>query len=326
MNTANPSGGPDPEVSDPTTAQTVNVHKGGRVTDQATRVVAAGWYEDPASATHVRWWNGVAWTDHIREKPATPPQQTTATPDFSADEVRDLERQFLFGGDAAAQAAAEPGPDGARGRRPRRSIEADADRDYSANTTTGSVWLIALSPILFIVVAIAVAYFYFYVDPQPFILAVAALPFVLGLLWAITDARKLKDWGNEAASWAWALLGPLVYLIARRVKVKGSGPLIAFLVAAAFAFGVPAGAKALDLTEPIEAALLIQSTVRSELVDSGKAVSVTCPPFAEATTVGTIYTCDATLADGEVRQVIVSIDSSDGVSSDGFFSYALTLN
>ena len=174
------------------------------MTDQATRVVAAGWYEDPASAAHVRWWNGVAWTDHTARSRRRAPQQTTATPDFGADQVRDLERQFLYGGDAAAQAAAEPRPDGTRGRRPRRSIEADRARIYGAHTTTGSVWLIAMSPILFIVVAIAVAYFYFYVDPQPLVLAVGALPFLLGLLWAITDARKLRDWGNEAASGAWA--------------------------------------------------------------------------------------------------------------------------
>ena len=291
------------------------------MTDQATRVVAAGWYEDPASAANVRWWNGVAWTDHTREKPATAPQQTTATPDFGADQVRELERQFLYGGDSAAQAAAEARPDGTRGRRPRRSIEADRARIYGAHTTTGSVWLIALSPLLVVVVAIAVGYFYFYVDPQPLVLAVGAIPILLGLLWAITDSRKLRDWGNEAASGTWALLGPLVYLIARRIKVKGSGPLAAFVVVTALTIAVPATAYALDLTRPVTAALQIQSAVRADYVGSGQAVSVTCPPFAEATTVGAVYSCDATMADGQVRQIIVSIDSADGA-----FSYAFALD
>lgn len=321
MNTANPSGGPDPASPDPTTAQDVNVQKGGRVTDQATRVVAAGWYEDPASTEHVRWWNGVAWTDHSREKPDTPPQQTTDTPDIGADQVRDLERQFLYGGDPAAQAAAEVRSDGSRGRRPRRSIEADRARIYGAHTTTGSVWLIALSPLLAVVVAIAVGYFYFYVDPQPYILAVGAVPILLSLLWAVTDSRKLRDWGNEAASGSWALLGPLVYLIARRIKVKGSGPLAAFLVVSALVIAVPATAYAFEVTKPVTAALNIQSTVRADYVGHGQAVSVTCPPFAEATTVGAIYNCDATMPDGQVRQIIVSIDSADGA-----FSYAFALN
>ena len=290
------------------------------MTDQATRVVAAGWYEDPASSTQVRWWNGVAWSDHTREKPATPPQQAGTTADLGVDQVRELERQFLYGGDSAAQAAAEVRPDGTRGRRPRRSIEADRARIYGAHTTTGSVWLIALSPLLVVVVAIAVGYFYFYVDPQPLVLAVGALPVLLGLLWAITDSRKLRDWGNEAAGGTWALLGPLVYLIARRVKVKGSGPLTAFLVVSALTIAVPVTAYALELTQPVTAALNIQSTVRAEYVGTGQAVSVTCPPFAEATTVGAVYTCDATMVSGEARQIIVSIDSTDGD-----FSYAFAL-
>jgi hypothetical protein len=256
------------------------------VTDQATRVVTAGWYEDPASAESVRWWNGVAWTDHVREKPADKPAATSAPAELDSEQVRELERQILFGGDAAAQAYAEAGPDGTRGRRPRRSIEADRARIYGAHASTGSVWLIATSPILFVVVAAIVGYFYFYVKPEPLILAVLAVPYLLGLLWAVTDARKLRDWGNEPASGAWALLGPLVYLIARRVKVSGSGPLVAFLVTAALAFGIPAAAWATGITQPVTAALAIQSTVRSELVESGQAVEVTCPPFAEATTVG----------------------------------------
>lgn len=283
------------------------------MTDQATRVIAAGWYEDPASSAHVRWWNGAAWTDHTREKPATPPQ-AAASPnaDLGVDQVRELERQFLYAGDAAAQAAAEIGPDGKRSRKPRRSIEADRARIYAPHTTTGSVWLVALSPILVVVVGIAVAYFYLYVDPQPIILAVIALPYLLGLLWAVTDARKLRDWGNEAASPAWGLLSPLVYLLARRRRVKGSGPLVAFLVVLGLVIAVPVGAWALGATKPVEAALTIQNTVRNELVGSGQALSVTCPPFAEATTVGAIYTCDATLADGRTTTIIVSIDSSDG--------------
>ncbi len=75
-----------------------------------------------------------------------------------------------------------------------------APASTAPHTTTGSVWLIALSPLLVVVVAIAVGYFYFYVDPQPLVLAVGAIPILLGLLWAITDSRKLRDWGNEAAS------------------------------------------------------------------------------------------------------------------------------
>jgi len=33
------------------------------------KVVPAGWYDDPASRRKVRWWNGVAWTEHVATKP-----------------------------------------------------------------------------------------------------------------------------------------------------------------------------------------------------------------------------------------------------------------
>lgn len=42
------------------------------MTDQMTRVIPAGWYDDPKSSDHVRWWNGLGWTEHIEAKPETP--------------------------------------------------------------------------------------------------------------------------------------------------------------------------------------------------------------------------------------------------------------
>lgn len=33
-------------------------------------VPGPGWYPDPAEASHVRWWSGVAWTDHRAPKQA----------------------------------------------------------------------------------------------------------------------------------------------------------------------------------------------------------------------------------------------------------------
>lgn len=48
------------------------------MTDQMTRVVPAGWYDDPKSAEHVRWWNGLGWTDHVEIKPTAPAAQPVA--------------------------------------------------------------------------------------------------------------------------------------------------------------------------------------------------------------------------------------------------------
>ena len=48
-------------------------------TEQTTRVVPAGWYQDPADDAKVRWWNGITWTEHVEVKPTgavpTPPEE-----------------------------------------------------------------------------------------------------------------------------------------------------------------------------------------------------------------------------------------------------------
>ena len=88
------------------------------MTDQATRVVSAGWYQDPALLRQVRWWNGLAWTEHVREKPSVPAAPSSASSgtgmrhstagsaatateaDDTAERIaaaRDLEHQFGIG-------------------------------------------------------------------------------------------------------------------------------------------------------------------------------------------------------------------------------------
>jgi hypothetical protein len=47
--------------------------------------IAQGWYEDPSDAAHFRWWDGLAWTQHLQPKQAQPaptpvPVLTVAAP------------------------------------------------------------------------------------------------------------------------------------------------------------------------------------------------------------------------------------------------------
>ena len=349
------------------------------MTDQATRVVPAGWYQDPARSEQVRWWNGLAWTEHVREKPtvaASPSSEASANTvivaaasssttssgstgtvtetDSTADRIaaaRELERQFGIGtseneiitgatalgygagvatrsteldttarsnvtpiapttplNPAAQQAAA------AAGRR-RAGVRAPA------RTSTGSVWLVALTPLLTLVLVIVAAYIYFYVAATPIVFGVALLlPYLLGILWALSDGRALKSRGFAAPSPAWALLGALGYLIVRRVRVTGSGPLAMFLVIGVLVLALPAAAYATGQARPLQTALTIQNTITKDYVSSGRAVSINCPPFVDATRAGTLYTCEATLSTGVTKAVWVSIDSDDGQ-----FSYAMAL-
>ena len=189
-----------------------------------------------------------------------------------------------------------------------------------ARTATGSVWLVALTPLLTLVLAIVAAYIYFYVAATPVVVALAlVLPYLLSILWALGDGRALTSRGFSAPSPAWALLGALGYLIVRRVRVSGSGPLAMFLVIGALVLALPAAAYATGQARPLQTALTIQNTIAKDYVSSGRAASINCPPFVDATKAGTLYTCEATLSTGVTKAVWVSIDGDDGQ-----FSYAMT--
>src|ERR1700743_1304575 len=49
------------------TLRFLGVMRGKKImTIEAQQTLAAGWYPDPAQSGGDRWWDGTAWTDHIR--------------------------------------------------------------------------------------------------------------------------------------------------------------------------------------------------------------------------------------------------------------------
>ena len=306
------------------------------MTDQATRVVQAGWYQDPATSAQVRWWNGVAWTEHVRDRPDTAQAvmgqtaigkastgltdrgTTLATDAVETHEqrlasARELERQFGIGTSEVPVVRPQ-----AAGKASSAS-KAYAAKRAAARASTGSAWLIALSPVLALVVGIAAAYVYFYVFANLFVFVIAAaIPFVLCVLWAVRDRRTLKRRGFAPPSAAFALLSGLGYLVARRTRVAGTGPLAMLLVVGALTFGSIPLAGLSGQTEGLVNALNIQRTISADYLSHDKAVQVNCPPFVDAATVGTLYTCDATLGTGVHRTIWVSIDGAHGKFSYSF--------
>jgi len=277
-------------------------------------VVPAGWYDDPASAEHVRWWNGVAWTEHVADKPERPAIAASAA--GQQDPIaanRELEAAFGIGtSEIPVQAAIEQE---AQLLTRRQVMEAEASR---ARTGTVASWLIALSPLIALVVLVAAGWVYVYVAPNPLIGLAALIPYLLTLVWGLSDSRTLAQRGFRPASGLWALLGGLGYLIARRIRVAGRGVLAAFIVLAVLVVGLPTVAWLTGAAQPAITALRIQTELSSQLRESGEALSVSCPPIIDSVEVGTVYECDATLADGANGRVYVSIDSTDGD-----FSYSL---
>ncbi|WBU38379.1 DUF2510 domain-containing protein [Homoserinibacter sp. YIM 151385] len=65
-----------------------------------TRVVPAGWYDDPESSENVRWWNGLGWTEHVERKPETAPAEAASEAAAPAAQAAPA---------APAAPAAEPG-------------------------------------------------------------------------------------------------------------------------------------------------------------------------------------------------------------------------
>jgi hypothetical protein len=82
--------------------------------------------------------------------------------------------------------------------------------------------------------------------------------------------------------------------------------------------GAPAAAWFGGALGNVQTAVRIQSEIRDDLVSGGTASAVACPPIADATTIGSIYSCDVTLADGSHKALWVSIDSAEGDYSYAF--------
>jgi hypothetical protein len=189
-------------------------------------------------------------------------------------------------------------------------------------TATTPAWLLAATPVITSILAAVAAYVYFYVSPTPLVVIVAVVVMVMSFLWAVGDARALQNRGLTAPSpilaLALPLVGPLLYLLVRSGKVKGSTPLIAFLVVLAIAVVAPVGLGLAGAVPTVTKALEVQRAVHDDLVGSGAVTAVTCPPLLESTDTGTVFTCDATLPSGDIGHVWVSFDNDQGQ-----FSWAL---
>ncbi|WP_309711376.1 DUF2510 domain-containing protein [Pseudolysinimonas sp.] len=348
------------------------------MTDQAIRVVPAGWYEDPASSAHVRWWNGLAWTEHTTLKPTPTPQAvpmaasygdygdgfgnrrygdsysgqqtggagadqvstatgSTQTPETLARiaEARELERQYgistaendiIMRSATQGDDASTSGSSGST-TSDYRPWNAEPEPEYEEpGTATASSWFIALWPLFTLAAAATAGYLAFYVMPEPavsgipVVAAIVIVPTLLTLIWAATDARKLRSLGHRPASPALALLGPLIYLIARRARVAGSGPLVTLIILTLLAVGAPVAAFMGGYAGPVTKALEIQQTIYADLVGSGELASVSCDAFIANPVRGALYTCNGVLPDGTAKTIWVSIDTEEGD-----FSYALAV-
>ena len=254
------------------------------MTDQATRVVPAGWYEDPSDPAQVRWWNGINWTDHTQPKP-----------ELGDAESSELEESFA--GPAAVRA-----------------------RTRIRTTSTAESWIVSFTPALLAVTLLVAAWAWLYVTPTLlWLLAALVVSYLAATIFAMLDRRKLARWEHTPPPFVTTLLTAPVYLVIRALRLPRSwGQVIAWVLLMVGLVGLPAAAWFGGALGNVETAVRIQSEVRDELVGSGQASAVSCPPIADTTTVGAIYSCDVTLSDGAHKVLWVSIDSDAGDYSYAF--------
>ena len=163
--------------------------------------IPPGWYADPAGGNGKRWWDGGRWTEHVRmpEEPAPAPVVGGYAPSVGAP--TSLSRDF-------------------RPTTPFRPAEVGI-----AYTRTS--WWLAGSPLWISVPEVIVFAIVDSLAPTSVPILVIGLAIVNVLVWvalvgmAFADRAALLAGGNDsAASPWWAVLSPLVYLIARALHVR----------------------------------------------------------------------------------------------------------
>jgi hypothetical protein len=170
------------------------------VTQAGSGLPPAGWYPDPTGGEsgQQRWWDGAGWTAHVQAPPPAQPVYEPPVVEQRVGEQRDSYSSYTSYTPTAMQGYVAPTESN-----PTRSI-------------TISGVLIALSPvpqsaIILGLASLANSQVAVYVGVGITVLATIAL--------AIADGVKLSTLGyHRPASWAWILLGPLVYICLRLVR------------------------------------------------------------------------------------------------------------
>lgn len=287
----------------------------------------AGWYPDPRDPSSRRWWDGLAWTGHVRTPEPAPVVAPVA--------VAVLERPAEISSAEYARRAAGYAP-----RAPEAVPYAPATLSSTPLTVRGSLqtlpgWLIAVSPVWYGGLATIVGGLALAASPTGGRLYVFPLlgVFITALiLLARVDAARLNERGHTPPSPRWAWL-PIVYLILRVVRTGSASAwmlavyvftqlaYVIITVVVALAIILPAVQPA-DTSSPSETAPLSAAERDYYLTTDGMAEAVTaglsgvlvvdsvqCAPFLDLTP-GTMTQCVATGSGSTWTATLVISDAS----------------
>jgi hypothetical protein len=199
---------------------------------------------------------------------------------------------------------------------------APVEHDWMRPThwSTRGVWAMAFTPWLSAVIVFTLGVLVA-VGARWYVLLAAVL--LMPLLWisfAVRDRRRLAEFGYEKrASWAWVLLGPLAYLIARgarvhRVSGRGWAPLWVMLVNVLLVAGTGVGVAMVVQADLLPQQLQsLETSIAGDYASKGVAATVTCPTAGVTLLPGSSFHCTADAA-GRTQSIAVHVSATGRVS------------
>ncbi|WP_233245629.1 DUF2510 domain-containing protein [Homoserinimonas hongtaonis] len=179
------------------------------------------------------------------------------------------------------------------------------------------VWVIAMAPLLQLVISLIGVSSGATALPIAVPITILLLPYFATIGLAIVDRRALLRAGHKApAHWAWAFATPIGYLIARSVATnrefgKGLTPValwFAILVLQNLSIIAVPGIAISVIPEVFKAE--VEQSIAQDAAIVGTTLDVECP--APAAQIGVQFTCVGTTETGNVVDINVSLQRSNG--------------
>jgi hypothetical protein len=262
----------------------------------ASVVIPAGWYEDPAGQSDTRWWDGANWTAHTMMRPPVAAVATTPLP------------QQIFG------SAPQPWSPQPWSHEP---LLTPAVPPWS----TPYIWILSVLPLAELTISWGAGFIWglTFRASGLGVLGISLTILFVGLfvLFTILDYRALGRLGYEKRASPVLIIVPLLYMgrraaAVRRVTRKGLLPLFVFM-AGLILFAVVTvllNSSTPSLSDLNQRQLInIEQGIQTTLAQQNIHVTVTCPADAPSTPLNVPFTCTATDSSGASAPITAHFDA-----------------
>jgi hypothetical protein len=263
-------------------------------------LIPAGWYEDPAGQSDMRWWDGANWTAHTMMHPPVAPVAPVAPTPLP---------QQAFG---SAPHSWSPQPWS------HEPLRTPAVPPWS----TPYIWILSVLPLAELTLSYGAGFLWGLTFGTSGLgvmgLGLTIFFIALFVLFTILDYRALGRLGYVKRASPFLIIIPLIYMgrraaAVRRVTRKGLLPLFVFM-GGLILFGVVTvllNANTPSLSDPNQRQLInIEQGIQTALAEQNNIhVTVTCPADAPSTPLNVPFTCTATDSAGASAPITAHFDA-----------------